>query len=55
MDQLDGEERTLILMRNVEGHSIRSIAQKIGKSEGATRVAIHRAMKKLRNLFEPRL
>jgi len=55
MDELDGEERTLILLRHVEGHSIRVIAQKVGKSEGATRVAIHRAMKKLRNLFEPRV
>lgn len=54
LDQLEGEDRLIILMRHFEGRSLREIAQRVGKSEGATRVALHRAMKKMRNLFMPR-
>lgn len=55
MDHLDGEERTLVLLRHVEGFSIKEVADKVGKTAGATKVAIYRATKKLRNLFEPKV
>lgn len=54
LDQLEGEDRLIILMRHFEGRSLGDIAKRIGKSDGATRVALHRAMKKLRTLFTPR-
>lgn len=51
VQQLDEEAQQIILMRFVEGLSHREVARIIGKTEGATRVAQHRALDKLHKLL----
>ena len=50
--QLPGEQQQVILMSFIEGFSYTEIASAIGKSEGAIRVILHRALKKMRNMLE---
>ncbi len=50
--QLPGEQQQVILMSFIEGFPYAEIASSLGKSEGAIRVILHRALKKMRLLFE---
>lgn len=52
MDQMPDEQRTVLQMRYGEGKPTREIAESIGKTDGATRVLLTRALKKLKNLVE---
>lgn len=49
--QLPGEQQQVILMRFIEDFPFADIAASLGKSEGATRVILHRALKKLRGIL----
>jgi RNA polymerase sigma-70 factor, ECF subfamily len=49
---IEDEDREVITMRFFEGFRVKDIAQHIGKSENATSVMLHRALKKLRSLIE---
>jgi RNA polymerase sigma-70 factor (ECF subfamily) len=53
LDRLPDEDRDLIILRYMEGMPIAEIAERFQKTPNATRVALHRALKKLRELFHP--
>ena len=48
--RLKDEYREVVLLRYIEEFSIKEIAEIIGKSTGATKVILHRAMKKLQSM-----
>jgi RNA polymerase sigma-70 factor (ECF subfamily) len=50
--QLHGDQQRVVLMRFIEGFSFAETADSLGKTEGATRVILHRALKKLRHILE---
>jgi len=50
--QLDDDGREVVTMRYLEGHSIKEIAEQMSKTENATSVLLHRALKKLRTIIE---
>ena len=50
--QLPGDQQQVIMMRFVEGFSYAEVASLLGKSEGAIRVILHRALVKLRHILE---
>jgi RNA polymerase sigma-70 factor (ECF subfamily) len=52
ISQLHGEQQRVVLMRFIEGFSFAETADSIGKSEGATRVILHRALKNLRHILQ---
>jgi RNA polymerase sigma-70 factor, ECF subfamily len=55
IDRLDGlpeERREALIMRFALGMSNREIARAMGKTDGATKVLIHRAIKQLEELME---
>lgn len=52
LEQMPEEQRTVLNMRYGEGKPTREIADQIGKSDGATRVLLTRALKKLKNLVD---
>lgn len=54
LQQLPDDDREAILMRYLEGYSVREIAHQLGKQENATSVLIHRGLKKLRKIIEHR-
>jgi RNA polymerase sigma-70 factor, ECF subfamily len=47
MDGLNDRQRDIVRMVSIEGHSARSAAGKLGMSEGAVRVALHRSLRLL--------
>ncbi len=47
VDQLPGDRREALIMRFALGMDNREIARALGRSEGATKVLIHRAIKQL--------
>lgn len=47
LETLSPRERTIIQMMKIEGNSARDVGNSLGISEGAVKVAIHRAMKTL--------
>ena len=49
--QLPSEQQQVILMRFIEDFPFADIASSLGKSEGAIRVILHRALKKLRGIL----
>lgn len=51
LDQLPDDHRELILLRYVQDLSIKEIALIQGKTNGAIRVALHRAIKQVKNLI----
>ena len=51
VDKLPDHQRELILMKYVQDLSVKEIAQVLEKSRGAVRVALHRAVKKLKTLL----
>lgn len=52
--RLPEEYRQVIIMRFIEDFSYEEIAAALNKSEGAIRVTLHRALKKMRDLMEER-
>ena len=50
--QLRGDEQQVVLLRFIEGFEFKEIASLLGKSEGAIRVILHRALVKLRHILE---
>jgi len=50
--RLRGVEQDVLIMRFVEDLTHQEIAKAIGKSEGATKVIQHRALKNLKKLME---
>jgi RNA polymerase sigma-70 factor (ECF subfamily) len=50
--QLRGDEQQVIMLHFVEGFRHAEIAAVLGKSEGAIRVILHRALVKLRHVLE---
>lgn len=51
---LDERQRQIVEQVSLGGHSAAEVGQKLGMSEGATRVALHRALKKLALAFRER-
>ena len=49
--KLTGREREIVLAISVEGASARQVAQRLGMTEGAVRVALHRALQSLAKAF----
>jgi len=52
MEQMPEDQRTVLHMRYGEGKPTKEIADSIGKTDGATRVLLTRALKKLKNLVD---
>ena len=51
LDDLPDERREALIMRFALGMSNREIARAMGKTDGATKVLIHRAIKQLEELM----
>lgn len=51
LQKLNDRDRELVQLRYIQDLSIKEIAQIIDKNESATKVAIHRAIKKLRKIY----
>ena len=51
LDDLSDERREALIMRFALDMSNREIARALGKSDGATKVLIHRAIKQLEELI----
>jgi RNA polymerase sigma factor (sigma-70 family) len=49
--KLKGRDREIVLAISVEGASARQVAQRLGMTEGAVRVALHRALQSLARAF----
>jgi RNA polymerase sigma-70 factor (ECF subfamily) len=52
MRLLSDDDRELIIMRYLEGYRVKDIAKKLHKSENVVSVTLHRALQKLRDLYE---
>ncbi len=52
LNSIEGSERDIMLMRYVEGLSVKEIAEILGERENTVSVKIHRALKALQELFE---
>jgi RNA polymerase sigma-70 factor (ECF subfamily) len=48
---LKGRQRDVVLAISIEGASTRDVARRLNMSEGAVRVALHRALKTLAKAF----
>ena len=51
LDSLGARERDLVRSLSIEGHSVRDTAERLKMSEGAVRVALHRAIKALASAY----
>ena len=49
--RLKGRERDIVLAISIQGASARQVAERLGMTEGAVRVALHRALKDLAKAF----
>ncbi|MFA5714907.1 MAG: sigma-70 family RNA polymerase sigma factor [Candidatus Paceibacterota bacterium] len=52
LGQMDNDYRLALSMYYIEQEPISEVAKALGKSQGATRVIIHRGMKQLRQILE---
>jgi RNA polymerase sigma factor (sigma-70 family) len=52
LGQLSPDRRTALMLRYCEDISNKEIAEKMGKTEGAVKVLVHRALEDLRKIFE---
>jgi RNA polymerase sigma-70 factor, ECF subfamily len=52
---LSERQRVIVEAISIEGRSARDVGQRLGMSEGAVRVALHRALKALAALYRERL
>lgn len=51
VDRLDGKSHAVVRAVSLDGASVRDAAEKLGMSEGAVRVALHRGLRKLAVLY----
>jgi RNA polymerase sigma factor (sigma-70 family) len=51
LSRLEGRQRDIVLAISIEGASARQVADRLGMTEGAVRVALHRALKSLAGAF----
>lgn len=51
LDKLGDRQRDLVRSLSIEGRSVQQTAQRLDMSEGAVRVALHRAIKTLASLY----
>ena len=51
LDELPSDRREALIMRFALGMSNREIARALGRTDGATKVLIHRAIKQLEELM----
>lgn len=49
--RLKGREREIVVAISIKGESAREVGQRLGMSEGAVRVALHRALRSLAKAF----
>jgi RNA polymerase sigma-70 factor, ECF subfamily len=49
--RLEGRQRAIVQAISIEGASARQVADRLGMTEGAVRVALHRALKSLAETF----
>ena len=49
--RLKGRQRDIVVAISIEGASARQVAQRLGMTEGAVRVALHRALQSLSKAF----
>jgi RNA polymerase sigma-70 factor (ECF subfamily) len=49
--KLKEREREIVLAISIEGASARQVAERLGMTEGAVRVALHRALRSLAKVF----
>jgi RNA polymerase sigma-70 factor (ECF subfamily) len=52
---LKGRQRDIVVAISLEGASARQVAQRLGMTEGAVRVALHRALQSLAKAFRTKL
>jgi len=52
LQELSDDDRDAVIMRYLEGHSVKEIARHLGKTQNATSVLLHRAIKKLREILK---
>lgn len=52
LELLSPEDRTVIVLRIIEGYSIKDVAEKLGRPPGTIKVLQYRALQKLRNLLK---
>lgn len=52
VNQLEDKEREMMLLRYVEGLSVKEISEILDERENTVSVKIHRALKQLQNMFE---
>lgn len=55
LNELDDKERDVMLLRFVEGLSVKEIAEVLGERENTVAVKIHRATKELQEMFEKKV
>lgn len=53
--KLNGPQRTIVQSISIDGSSVRETARKLGMTEGAVRVALHRALKKLAAFYRSQI
>jgi RNA polymerase sigma-70 factor (ECF subfamily) len=51
MARLKGRQRDIVLAISIEGASARQVAERLGMTEGAVRVALHRSLRSLAKAF----
>lgn len=51
VDRLEGKSHAVVRAVSLDGASVRDTAEKLGMSEGAVRVALHRGLRKLAMLY----
>ncbi len=51
LEKLDDRQRELVRALSIEGRSVKETAERLEMSEGAVRVALHRAIKALASLY----
>jgi RNA polymerase sigma-70 factor (ECF subfamily) len=52
LKELSEDDQEIIILRYLEGYTVKHIAKYLGRTENATSVMLHRAMKKLKDLYE---
>ncbi|MDT8446375.1 MAG: sigma-70 family RNA polymerase sigma factor [bacterium] len=53
LEKLPSQQRQLVQLCKIEGYSIRETSQKMGMSESAVKVALHRCLKKITEQLSP--
>jgi RNA polymerase sigma factor (sigma-70 family) len=51
ISRLNGRQREIVVAISIEGASARQVAERLGMTEGAVRVALHRALRSLAKAF----